>query len=455
MKIVHLVAGAAGMYCGSCLQGNTLATALRQAGEDLTLMPLYTPLKTDEPSVSESRVGMGGINVYLQQRWKLFRHTPRWLDRLFDRPTLLRSVAKIGSSTRPEQLGELTISMLRGEEGRQRKELDKLAEWLADELRPELIHLNNGLLVGLARQLTARLGVPVVSSLAGEDSFIEKLPDPFRKEAWSLMRERCAELPGLATMNGYYARAMAAKLDLPQERFTVIPPGLAVEGQTGRNEQREDRRQGTPFTVGFLARICADKGLHRLAEAFEILVERLPTTDVQLRVAGYLHPAERPYLAEIEAGLKSKGLSDRFEYVGEPDLAGKHAFLRSLDVMCLPTDFPESKGLPVFEAWANATPVVVPSFGVFPELIEDTGGGILHEPHDLTTLAEALVRMANQPDLAAECGRRGQQAVIERYNAKITAERTIAWYRTVVKRTSGPRQRTHHGDTEGTERGFC
>ena len=82
------------MYCGSCMRDNTLVAALRGQGRDVTLIPLYTPIRTDEPDVSERRVLYGAINVHLQQRWAVFRHTPWWVDRILDSPALLRRVAR-------------------------------------------------------------------------------------------------------------------------------------------------------------------------------------------------------------------------------------------------------------------------------------------------------------------------------------------------------------------------
>ena len=67
------------MYCGSCLHDNTLAAGLLELGEDVLLVPTYTPIRTDETDVSQRRLFFGGINVYLQQKSALFRHTP-WLS---------------------------------------------------------------------------------------------------------------------------------------------------------------------------------------------------------------------------------------------------------------------------------------------------------------------------------------------------------------------------------------
>src|SRR5438270_11221346 len=89
MKIAYLSAGAAGRYCGTCLHDNTLAAALGKLGVETLLVPTYTPLRTDEESVSLPRVFFGGVNVYLQQKSAVFRHTPWFFDSLLDSPGLL------------------------------------------------------------------------------------------------------------------------------------------------------------------------------------------------------------------------------------------------------------------------------------------------------------------------------------------------------------------------------
>ena len=120
MKIAFITAGAAGMYCGSCMKDNTLAAALTRAGHDALLIPTYTPIRTDEEDVSQRRIFFGGINVYLQQKRRLCRHTPWLFDRLLDFPRLLRWVSRFAVKTTPDQLGDMTISMLEGRGGKQR-----------------------------------------------------------------------------------------------------------------------------------------------------------------------------------------------------------------------------------------------------------------------------------------------------------------------------------------------
>jgi glycosyltransferase involved in cell wall biosynthesis len=429
VKIAYLAAGAAGMYCGSCLHDNTLAAALLALGEDVMLVPIYTPIRTDERDVSERRVFFGGINAYLQQKIPLFRHTPRWLDSLLDHPTLLRVLAGRGASVDPAKLGDMTVSMLRGELGNQSKELDKLVDWLLDEVQPDVVHLSNSMMLGLARKIAQRCGPPVVCSLSGEDIFLEKLKPPHYEQARALLRERAAEVQAFTTLNRYYADFMADYLSVARDRIHVIPHGLQLEG----HGDREVRSEIAPLRIGYLARICSDKGLHLLVEATERLIDVHGLSEIELHAAGYLGVSDREYLRRLEARASQGPLADKFIYHGELDRAAKLDFLRSLDVFSTPTVYRESKGLPLLEALANAVPVVVPAHGTFPELIGDTGGGLLCQPLDAVDLADKLAALLLDQERSWELGRSGQQAIRERYHAQKMAENTRLLYRHLLE----------------------
>ena len=297
MKIAYLAAGAAGMYCGSCLHDNTLAAELLRMGEDVILVPIYTPLRTDEVNVSQRKVFFGGINVYLQHKWALFRRSPRWLDGLLDHPALLGAISRLSGSVDPTQLGDLTVSMLQGEQGNQRKELEKLVDWLLDEVQPDVVHLSNSMMLGLARMISQRCGPPVVCSLSGEDIFLEKLTEPYYSQARQLLRERAAEVDAFVALNNYYAAEMSDYLDVPRDRIHVIPHGLDLTGHGQRVVQPNEKSR----RIGFLARICADKGLHLLVEACEQLSTRPECPPFELHAAGYLGKGDREYLCDIEA----------------------------------------------------------------------------------------------------------------------------------------------------------
>jgi glycosyltransferase involved in cell wall biosynthesis len=433
MRIAYLAAGAAGMYCGACLHDNTLAAALLAAGEDVLLVPTYTPLRTDEASVSLDRVYFGGAKVYLAQRWALFRRRFAPLDGLLNSRLVTRWLGRMRVSVDARRLGPLTVSILKGEEGPLRQELTELVDWLAADVRPDVVHLSNALLAGWAGPIRRRLSVPVVSSLAGEDVFLELLPPPHYDEARRLLTERCRDVTACVAYNRYYADFMIDYAGLDAERVEVIPLGLNLTGYG----PRPPRAPGAPPTLGYFARIHPDKGLHLLVEAFCRLAEDERLAGLRLLAGGYLAPDQRHYLDEQRRRLRDCGLEDRFTYAGELDRAGKIALLQSMDVMCLPTVYRESKGLPALEALAAGVPVVLPAHGGFPELIADTGGGELFKPADTAALAEVLCPLLLDTARAAELGRRGQEAIRQRYSAEVMAARTRELYRRLCGAAAG------------------
>jgi glycosyltransferase involved in cell wall biosynthesis len=448
MRIAYITAGAAGMYCGSCLHDNTLAAALLDLGEDVILVPTYTPLRTDEPDVSIDRVFFGGINVYLQEKVPPFRHTPWWMDRLLDNPALLNSLSGRAGSVDPTKLGDLTVSMLRGETGNQRKEVDKLVHWLLTDIKPDIIHLSNSMQLGMVRTIRDRGGPPVVCQLSGEDLFLEKLPPPHYEQARQLLRERAAQVDAFVAINLYYAEFMADYLAVDRAKVHVIPHGLKLAGHRqpavtssgslpSAGRVREGGAPGPhtnkPRIIGYLARICEDKGLHLLVEACEQLAQRTDLPPFELRAAGYLGEGDRPYLEKLQSRATAGPLAGRFKYVGELDRAEKIAFLQSLDIFSTPTVYRESKGLPALEAMANAIPVVLPDHGSFTEMIADTNGGLLHRPLKSADLAEKIAELLRDPVRATQLGLNGQLAVHDRYHAPAMARQTVELYRSILK----------------------
>jgi glycosyltransferase involved in cell wall biosynthesis len=409
------------------LRDNAMATELIARKHDVLLLPVYTPTFTDEPNVSRDHVVLGGISAYLEQYVPFFRKTPSWLDRVWDSKTVLSLASRKSISTNPKMLGEMTVSVLKGEDGFQRKEIDKLIEWLRNEPLPDVINLPYTLLIGLAAPLKQALGRPILCTLQGEDLFLDGLQEPYRSQSFELIRSQLDHVDLFLSVSQYYAQFMPRYLGIPAEKIRVVPLGINPEGFKMR-----EPKGVRPFTVGFMGRVAPEKGLHVLADAYRILRQSGDLRKARLEVAGYMAPDSKPYLSQIEASLRRANLAAEFRYHGVLDRAEKIAFLRQLNVMSIPATYDEPKGVSLLEAMACGVPLVQPRRGGFTEIVESTGSGLLVKPDDPESLAKGILRIYENKDLAAEFGANGFRGVRDHYTAAHMADKLLDAYQSVL-----------------------
>jgi glycosyltransferase involved in cell wall biosynthesis len=425
MRIIQLTPGTGSFYCGTCMRDNALAVELRRQGHDALMTPLYLPMALDEaPAASDAPLFYGGVNVYLQQKSGLFRKTPRWVDRLFDAPGVLKAAASRAGSTQPGELGDLTLSMLRGEEGQQAKELDRLVEWLETDGKADVVCLSNILLLGLARRIKQETGAAVVCTLQGEDYFLDLLPEPYRTESWKTLAERAADVDAYIAVSRTYGETMQRRAQLPADRVHTVYNGILLDGYPTTPRTRLP----DPPVLGYLARMCALKGLETLVEAFLLLRTEKRVKNLRLRVAGAQTAADESYVARLQARLAEAGLQGEAEFLPNISRNEKLAFLQSLSVLSVPATYGESFGLYVLEALAAGVPVVQPRHAVFPELLAETGGGQLCEPDDPRSLADALEALLCAPDRALALGEVGRQNVREKFSVEQMAKNVLRIY---------------------------
>jgi glycosyltransferase involved in cell wall biosynthesis len=418
MRLLHLTPGTGNFHCGSCLRDNALIKALRVRGHDAIMSPLYLPLVTDREAASPGQpIRVGGISLYLQQKMPWFHKMPQWAHKWLNRPGLLKFAARGMGMTSPKVLGEMTVGSLKGRDGRQWGEWQKLIEWIKTEARPDVVSLSNSLLSGLAPALADEAKVPVLCSLQGEDSFLDTLIEPWREEAWAAMRANARSVSRFVAPSAYYRAVMAERLQVAEDRIAVVPNGLDL----------------TPFpvaevdpnwpTIGYLARMIHGKGLGTLVDAFIELNRRKSVPRLRLRIGGAFTPMDEKYVREQRAKLGAAGCADKVSWHPNLTFAEKLKFLSELSVFSVPATYGEAFGLYVVEALACGVPVVQPNHGAFPELIEMTGGGVLCAPDDMMALADALESLLKDENRREQLANRGLTATRAEFTAGRMAER--------------------------------
>jgi glycosyltransferase involved in cell wall biosynthesis len=434
MKIIQITPSAGdSFYCENCLRDAALARAIMKLEHEGLTVPLYLPLTEEQSGSTDiSPIFFGGLNVYLQQKLSFFRRTPRWLDHVFDSPRLLKRLGRMAGMTSAKDLGETTISMLRGEKGRQTKELHRLIDWLdTHENRPDIICLSNILLIGLARAIKQRLGVPVACMLQDEDEFLDGLVSPYSQQAWQIISERINDIDVFIGVSKYYTETMKKRLRLDPGKTFVVYTGISLD----EYEYHTDRPE-VP-TIGYLSRMCPEKGLDTLVDAFLKIKKNEKLRNVKLRIAGGERSDDEIFLDNIRQKLRFQGVIDDVEFLPDFDRKARIAFLKSLSVLSVPEKKPVAYGLYALEALATGVPVVQPASGVFPELLGITGGGLLFEPNNVEALADALSELLLEPDKARRLAEQGRAAVCEKFNIDKTAEQIIRIYEQITQKYKG------------------
>ncbi|MBN8458437.1 MAG: glycosyltransferase family 4 protein [Verrucomicrobia bacterium] len=419
MKFVFLTPGTGDWHCGACMRDNALAKSLLAAGHGVSLLPMYLPLYLDEPACGgedAAPVFFGGVTVYLRQRFGWFRHAPAWLTRWLDRPDLLRRVAKRAAMTAPSSHGEMTVAMLRMEHARLDREMDQLVAWLKSD-PPDVLCLSTVLQAGMIRMLKQRLpGVKILASFQGEDSFLDGLPEPFCGEAWSELAVRAREADALVAPSAFYAGLMEDRLGLPRETVRVLPNGIDLAGY-------RDHAPQSPPVIGYLARMCREKGLEPMVDAFIHLRRELGHPDARLHIAGAATAADQPLIGKMRERLAAAGLLENTRW--QPNLSRdeKTAMLAGLSLFSVPAVYPEAFGLYVAEALAAGVPVVQPAASSFPEMLD--GIGRLVPPGDSSALAGAWHSLLRQPDELRAMAVRSRRAAESRFSVEVMRERFL------------------------------
>lgn len=429
MRIVQIVPGSGdNFYCENCVRDIALVRALRNAGQDVVAVPLYLPQLLDTlDATTQSPIFFGGINTYLQQNFGLFRKTPRWLDRVLDTKPFLRLAAHNAGSVRAANLGEMTLSMLKGAEGNQAKELERLVRWLQQNGKPDVVHLSNPLLLGIGAEIKKRLGVPVVCSLQDEDGWIDAMKPPYPDLCWEILADGARAVDAFVAVSRYFGELMRERMKIDANRLHVVPIGMDSDGAPISPLPQ------SPPVIGYLARMSEPLGLGILVDAFLTLKKKEAFRNLRLHVSGGATADDAAFLGEVRRKISDQGAQGDVKFFEGFDPQTRREFLGSLSVFSLPAPNGVAFGTSILESLASGVPAVLPRLGAFPEWVEATGGGVLYEPNEAAMLAEAIGALLSDRRRMEELGRRGRESVGNDFGLDKMAKRMMKVYEGLPK----------------------
>jgi glycosyltransferase involved in cell wall biosynthesis len=387
---------------------------------------MYLPSGYESGGVPGTPVFYGAINLYLREKMPLYRHAPTWLERAFDSQSMLRFAAKKSGSTSASGLEGMTISMLHGEEGRQAAELDNLIKFLHDEVKPDVVHLSNALLLGLARRIKQDVGARVVCSLQDENEWVDEMDGSQQTVVWRLMAEKARDVDIFIATSRYYSEKSQKELEIPGERIAVINGGINLQGYE-RSELPFD-----PPVLGYLCRMSEYFGLGIVVDAFLELKQDPRFKDLRLHMAGGYTGLDKPFVDRQVARITEKGWQDDIRIYRDFDKRNRIPFLKSLTLLSVPVPSGEAFGAYQVEALAAGVPVVQPDVGCYPEFVEATGGGVIFSPNTGEALAAAASSLILDPERVRELGERGNAAVQADFSMDLMARKIVGLYERIL-----------------------
>ena len=420
MKVLFVTPGSGdGYFCGNCYRDNLMAQALHRAGHEVTVAPLYLPLKHIGELQGVAPLFFPATTYYVEQ--KTGRRSPRWLRKLFDSKPVLSVAASFSGTTTAEGMEDMTFSMIEGTDPTFLRHVDELTEWIRQEEHPDIIHLSSSLLIGIAKHIKERLHIPLVCSLQDEEVWIDTLAPEYAQRAWQGIGNGAKWIDRFVTTSHYYEKEV-------HRRLPHFPPVEVIYPGVETSRYQTDAWPDNP-TIGFFYRMNELDGLDILAEAFVMLKERNSIPNLKLRIGGGYMPTDKGFLSKVRQTLKSyeKDVVIEEEYTWK--LHSK--FYRDITVLAVPLRFQEGVGLYLCEAFAAGRPAVEPQTGSFSEIID--GAGLIYQPNTATALAEALERLLTDDKLMASCSSRALHLSKTRYNDELTARKLLETYHNILE----------------------
>ena len=424
MNIAHIIPGSGGsFYCGNCLRDSKYFDAIRAQGHNAIKIPMYLPLfANDDTLETEIPVFYGAISIYLKQVMPIFRHAPAWVDKLLNAKPMLKFAARMANSTRASGLEDMTISMLMGEHGKQKEELEHMVDWLENHFKADVIHISNALLLGLAHKLKERLGVPVICSLQDEDVWIDPMHAEVRDKVWALMTEKAADIDVFVAVSQYYASFMKDRLMLPDEKITTLHLGVDPADYTYTNAAEKKRH------IGFLSRMCYENGFDILVDAFIRLKQDSGMQNVKLIATGGHTADDHAFLKTQKQKIAQAGLQGDVIFREDFSPQKRQEFFEQIRLLSVPTRNGEAFGIFLTEAMAAGIPVVQPPLGGFVEIINKSQGGLLCKGNTPEALAEAMAGLLNDDDLTRKLSTHARNSIVNSFNIHTLAGEMIKIY---------------------------
>jgi glycosyltransferase involved in cell wall biosynthesis len=343
--------------------------------------------------------------MFLREKVGFLKNMPPFMDKIVDSVPLLKLAARQAGATRTEGFEDLTLSMIEGDNAFRKHEVDRLVKYLMTDGKPDIIHLSNALILGLARQIKQRMNVRIVCSLLNEDDWKDEMTEPYQGNAWKLIAKEAVHVDSFITPSRYSKELFKRKTGLTGDNVHIMPLGFNPE-----NTLQEKSGSASP-SLGYFCRINSYNGFDKLTDAFIEIKSKNLVPELTLHVCGGYTGDDKPFISEQIKKIREHGFQKSVKIY--PEFLGnkKLEFFANVDVISVPVRKYDGYGLYILEANGAGIPVAQPATGAFPEILEMTGGGLIYSPDSKEELVNTLVKLLNDRQLQKTLGETGKMNV--------------------------------------------
>lgn len=411
MKILLIIPGSGdSFYCGNCFRDNLYAQALRLAGHEVVVMPLYLPLAYTSFK-GNTPLFFPATSYYVAQKYFTKGKMPRLFEKILDTPSILRFASSLSGTTSAKGMEQMTLSMIHGDDNHFSKEAGKMIEWIEHHDHPDIIHLSSSLIIGVAKAIKQSIEIPVVCSLQDEEIWIDTLDDIHAPQAWEAIRVHLGYINKFITSSQFYRSVILNKFPEIGE-VEVVYPSINIEKYRCSNYPKEP-------TIGFFYRMNYENGLDILAQAFILLKKENSIPNLKLKIGGGYTRENKRYVQRVRNILRTR-IHD-VTWLEHYSLEEHEAFYRDISLICVPLRFNEAVGLYLCEAFAAGRPAVEPNTGSFSETVADAGA--LYSPNTPDALANAIKQLLTDEARYKQCCQNALHLSQTRYNQTTLAFR--------------------------------
>ena len=237
-----------------------------------------------------------------------------------------------------------------------------------------------------------------------------------------LYRHHASRVAGIVVVSADVEKAVVNQIGAVRERVTLIPNAVDLANQSAMSDKSALLTElgiGEPATLALaVGRIAEQKGYRFLVEAATAIVAERP--EVHFVIAG-----DGPLREDIVGCVDRAGLRDRFHFLGVRDDVSR--LLASCDLFVMPSLW-EGLSIALLEAMAAEIPIIATSVSGTVQAMVPDETGLLVPPADATSLADAILRVLDDPEAARERGQRARRRVEEHFGVQAQVEALTRLY---------------------------